>query len=96
MALECVNAQEKPNVVFILADDLGNGDISYNNQDPAKFRYTPNLDRICREGLYLENFWSIKINYFISMYFLILLLYTDKIYGKNLVDVLVYFSFYSI
>ena len=53
-----VDAQEKPSIVFILADDLGHGDISYNNQDPAKFRYTPNLDSICREGLYLDNFYA--------------------------------------
>ena len=57
-AFGSIDAQEKPNVVFILADDLGNGDISYNNQDPAKFRYTPNIDSICREGLYLENYYT--------------------------------------
>ena len=43
IAFGSIDAQEKPNVVFILADDLGNGDISYNNQDPAKFRYTPDM-----------------------------------------------------
>ena len=53
-----INAQEKPNIVFILADDLGNGDMSFHNQDPAAYRYTPNLDSICREGLYLENFYT--------------------------------------
>jgi arylsulfatase A-like enzyme len=58
MTLGMIDAQEKPNIVFILADDLGHSDISYNNPDPAKFRYTPNLDSICREGLYLENFYT--------------------------------------
>lgn len=49
-------AQEKPNVVFILADDLGMGDISYNNQDPAWFRHTPNIDEICEKGIYFKNY----------------------------------------
>ena len=51
-------AQTRPNIVFILADDLGNGDISYNNQDTSKFRHTPNLDSICREGIYFQNFYT--------------------------------------
>lgn len=58
IAARSVQAQEKPNILFILADDLGNGDISYNNPDPAKFRYTPYLDSICREGIYLDNFYT--------------------------------------
>jgi len=53
-----IDAREKPNVVFILADDLGNGDLSFHNQNPAAFRYTPNLDSICRKGLYLQNFYT--------------------------------------
>ncbi len=58
MGFGVIDAQEKPNVVFILADDLGNGDLGYHQPDPGKFRYTPNLDSICREGLYLENFYT--------------------------------------
>lgn len=49
-------AQEKPNVLFILADDLGYGDISYNNDAPEWFRHTPNIDRICEQGIYFSNF----------------------------------------
>src|SRR5258707_7434965 len=38
----------RPNVVFILADDLGYGDLSsYGATDIA----TPNLDRLAREGV---------------------------------------------
>jgi len=45
-----------PNVVIILADDLGWGDLSKNNQDPAYFRRTPNLDRICDQGIFFTNY----------------------------------------
>ena len=40
---------QKPNLVYILADDMGYGDVSYLNPQSA-FR-TPNLDRLGREGL---------------------------------------------
>lgn len=44
---EAADAAARPNVLFILADDLGWGDPScYGN---AKFR-TPNLDRLARQG----------------------------------------------
>ena len=39
----------KPNILFILADDLGYGDVScYNEQSKVR---TPNLDRLASEGL---------------------------------------------
>ena len=38
----------KPSIVFILADDLGYGDLSCYGQ--AKFK-TPNIDRLASEGL---------------------------------------------
>jgi arylsulfatase A len=42
-------AQRPPNIVFILADDLGYGDVGcYNEQ--AKVA-TPNLDRLARDGM---------------------------------------------
>ncbi|HOS73499.1 MAG TPA: sulfatase-like hydrolase/transferase, partial [Bacteroidales bacterium] len=37
-----------PNIVFILADDLGYGDISCYGQE--KFS-TPNIDRLARDGM---------------------------------------------
>ncbi len=41
--------QDKPNVVYILADDMGYGDISaFNEFCPFE---TPNLDALCREGM---------------------------------------------
>ena len=42
-----VEAQQKPNVVFILADDLGYGDLSCFGQE--KF-LTPHIDRLALSG----------------------------------------------
>ncbi len=40
---------EKPNIIFILADDLGCGDVSCYNSE-SKIR-TPNIDRLANEGI---------------------------------------------
>lgn len=42
-------ASEKPNVVIILADDMGYGDVSYCN--PAARTHTPNIDELARQGI---------------------------------------------
>jgi len=42
-------AAEKPNILFVLADDLGCGDLGCYNRD-SKIR-TPNLDRLAAAGL---------------------------------------------
>jgi arylsulfatase A-like enzyme len=39
----------KPNIIYILADDMGYGDLGANNPD-SKIP-TPNLDRLCGEGM---------------------------------------------
>ena len=41
---------ERPNVIFILADDMGFGDIGYNGSEIA----TPNLDQMALEGMRLD------------------------------------------
>ena len=55
----CANGQKavqpKPNVVFILADDLGWGDLSCYGQ--TMFR-TPNIDRLASEGLRFTQCYS--------------------------------------
>jgi arylsulfatase A-like enzyme len=43
------SAAMPPNIVYILADDLGYGDVSCFNPD-SKIR-TPNIDRLAREGM---------------------------------------------
>ncbi len=46
--LDCRKKPQLPNIVVILADDLGYGDVSCYG---AKKLQTPNVDRIAREGL---------------------------------------------
>jgi arylsulfatase A-like enzyme len=46
------NAQTKPNIVIIYADDLGYGDISCNGATKIK---TPNIDKIAAQGLRFTN-----------------------------------------
>lgn len=49
-------AEKKPNIIFILADDLGYRDISCNNEK-AKFT-TPNIDSIAKNGMNFTRFYS--------------------------------------
>jgi arylsulfatase A len=44
------SASTKPNLVFILADDLGYGDVGAYKKKPSKIP-TPNIDRLAREGV---------------------------------------------
>lgn len=48
------NSENAPNVLFILMDDLGYGDISAYNS----IYETPNIDSIADEGVLFENFYS--------------------------------------
>ena len=45
-------ASERPNIIFILADDLGYTDVSTYG---SKFYETPNIDRLAAEGLKFTN-----------------------------------------
>jgi membrane-anchored protein YejM (alkaline phosphatase superfamily) len=40
--------QSKPNILFILADDLGYGDLGCYGQETIK---TPNIDKLAQDGL---------------------------------------------
>jgi arylsulfatase A-like enzyme len=55
LAAGFVVAQEKPNIVFILADDLGYGDLGCYGQKRIK---TPNIDRLAKEGLRFTQFYA--------------------------------------
>jgi len=49
------NAQEQPNIVFVLTDDLGYSD---PNCYGGKFAPTPNIDRLARDGLRFTHFYD--------------------------------------
>ena len=44
------NHPENPNIVYILCDDLGYGDVHGLNPDRCKIA-TPNLDRLAAQGM---------------------------------------------
>lgn len=48
-------AKERPNIVFILADDLGWGDLSIDGQ---KNYQTPYLDQLARDGIRFNQAYS--------------------------------------
>ena len=47
-------ADSKPNIVFIMADDLGNADLGYRGGEMK----TPNIDQLAKEGVRLESFYG--------------------------------------
>ena len=47
-------ADPKPNIVFIMADDLGNADLGYRGGEMK----TPNIDQLAKEGVRLESFYG--------------------------------------
>ena len=50
-------APQPPNIVVIVADDLGYADVGYRSPE----LHTPNIDRLSREGVRLERFYSTPI-----------------------------------
>lgn len=49
------HAQKRPNIVFILADDLGYGDLGVYGQ---QYIYTPHIDRLAAEGMRFTQFYA--------------------------------------
>ena len=48
-------AQEKPNILLIVADDLGWGDVGFNGQTKIN---TPHIDKLAKEGIVFNNFYA--------------------------------------
>ncbi|MDP6448080.1 MAG: sulfatase-like hydrolase/transferase, partial [Pirellulaceae bacterium] len=49
------SAENRPNIIYIMADDLGYGDLSCFGQ--TKFK-TPNIDRLAAEGITFTNYYA--------------------------------------
>ena len=47
-------SSERPNIIIIITDDLGWGDVSYNG-GPIN---TPNIDKLAHDGLQMNRFYS--------------------------------------
>jgi len=52
---ENVENNGKPNIIYILADDLGYGDLSFLGQETLK---TPNIDRLANEGMVFTDHYA--------------------------------------
>lgn len=50
-----VPSAQKPNIVIIVADDLGYSDVGFNNAKDIK---TPNLDTLASQGLHFKSLYS--------------------------------------
>ena len=50
-----IKVVKKPNIIFILADDLGYGDVGFNGQDKIK---TPNIDKLAENGMIFTNHYT--------------------------------------
>ena len=54
LAIAADESKPKPNVVIILADDLGYGDVACNNRERGKIP-TPNIDKVAARGMRLTD-----------------------------------------
>ena len=48
---------KRPNIIFIMADDLGNADLGYRGGGVK----TPNIDKLANEGVRLESFYGQQV-----------------------------------
>ena len=49
---------KKPNIIYILTDDIGHGELGVQGGGAARGAPTPNLDSMAHEGLMLNGFYS--------------------------------------
>lgn len=52
------NSPSKPNIVYILADDLGYGDLGAYGQQKIE---TPNIDALAREGMMFTQHYALPV-----------------------------------
>lgn len=54
-AIELINGEVRPNIVLVMADDHGWGDVGYNGHP---FVQTPELDAMAKQGFVLDRFYA--------------------------------------
>ena len=54
---QALRSRQKPNIIYILADDLGYGDLGCYGQERIK---TPNLDKMADEGMQFTQHYNLK------------------------------------
>lgn len=57
-SLQATAQQKKPNIVYILADDLGYGDIGVMGQQKIE---TPNIDKLAANGMLFKNYYAFPV-----------------------------------
>ena len=65
LSINALNAAEKPNIVFVMADDLGWADTSsglVNLGNPSDFFETPFIDQLAQEGMVFTNAYTSGAN----------------------------------
>ena len=55
LAVGCLQAAERPNIIFVMADDMGWGQTGYRGHPLLK---TPNIDAMAANGLRFERFYA--------------------------------------
>ncbi|MDO8541179.1 MAG: sulfatase-like hydrolase/transferase [Opitutaceae bacterium] len=58
LSLAATTTPERPNIIFILADDYGTGEVGCYGADNYK---TPNLDRLARQGVRYTNAYTVPL-----------------------------------
>ena len=53
--LEKIRADDRPNMIFVMSDDQGWGDVAYNGHPILK---TPNLDEMAASGICFNRFYA--------------------------------------
>ncbi|WP_372726014.1 sulfatase-like hydrolase/transferase, partial [Novipirellula sp.] len=54
-AIDRVESNRKPNIILVMADDQGWGDVGYNGHP---FVQTPELDAMAKEGFVFDRFYA--------------------------------------
>ena len=67
MFVSALHAQnERPNIVFIMADDLGWNDLGITGSD---YYETPNIDKLASEGVFFDNAYAAAANSAPSLFY---------------------------